>query len=261
MKYVAKVVTVLQRGIHTRGLPSGPMTEISLAVRVEIELDGAESDPCMMYRYADDEDFSGDTWHQSLADAFAQAEFEYGLQPSDFLPVSNHKSGRCSNGRKVSQTDMQTSIGLSRLALLTALLVSAARAHCDQLPYRWHDSCNPARTVLLQVSVDHHVVVSRTLPLCRSADTRNEPVTLSFVAPKELLWTGYKDQPDRTLKGQEVKCDFWTAGGEPDGIILGLTFDSGGKLVMNALHGVLVDREQVSHVGRDIEVRTTPVTR
>jgi hypothetical protein len=103
--------------------------------------------------------------------------------------------------------------------------------------------------------------VSRTLRLCRSADTKDEPVTLSFVAPKDLLWTGYKDQPDLTLKGQEVKFDIWNAGAEPDGIMLGLTFDSGGKLVMNTLHAVLVDREQVSHVGRDIEVRTTPVTR
>jgi hypothetical protein len=74
LKYVAKVARVLQHGIHIRALPGGPMTEMPLAARVEIELDGAECDPCMIYRYADDKAFAGDTWHESLADAGAQIE-------------------------------------------------------------------------------------------------------------------------------------------------------------------------------------------
>ena len=88
MKYVANVAAVLQRGIHLQGLPGDPQNEMPPAARIEIELDGAEAGPCMMYRYASDEAFAGDTWHQSLEEAFHQAEFEYGLQPSDFMAIN-----------------------------------------------------------------------------------------------------------------------------------------------------------------------------
>jgi hypothetical protein len=52
--------------------------------RVEIELDGAEAQPCMMYRYTNDDEFCGDTWHETFAAALEQAEFEYGLTRGDF---------------------------------------------------------------------------------------------------------------------------------------------------------------------------------
>jgi hypothetical protein len=91
MKYVAKVARVLQPGIHRIGAPGGPVTLMQPATRVEIELDGAKNDPCMMYRYAEDDAFAGDTWHQSLANAFEQATLEYGLQASDFSPVNDDK--------------------------------------------------------------------------------------------------------------------------------------------------------------------------
>jgi hypothetical protein len=41
----------------------------------------------MMYRYTHDGQFCGDTWHETLAAAFEQAEFEYGLTPGDFQLV------------------------------------------------------------------------------------------------------------------------------------------------------------------------------
>ena len=31
----------------------------------------------MMFRYAADGTFAGDTWHESIADAYEQAEYEY----------------------------------------------------------------------------------------------------------------------------------------------------------------------------------------
>jgi len=55
-----------------------------LPSRVEIWLKGEFNKPCMMYRFTDSNDFCGDTWHESLDAAFRQADFEYGLSPSDF---------------------------------------------------------------------------------------------------------------------------------------------------------------------------------
>ena len=91
MRYVATVTRVLRQGIHTRGaIVHGELKTVGampLAERVEIELDGTEMQPCMMYRYTNDGQFCGDTWHETLAAAFQQAEFEYGLTRSDFQLV------------------------------------------------------------------------------------------------------------------------------------------------------------------------------
>lgn len=57
------------------------------AHRVEIELDGFEAEPCMMYRYTADGQFCGDTWHESFEQALAQAKYEYGLDRCDFSPA------------------------------------------------------------------------------------------------------------------------------------------------------------------------------
>jgi len=36
-----------------------------------------QGDSAMMFRYAADGTFAGDTWHESIADAYEQAEYEY----------------------------------------------------------------------------------------------------------------------------------------------------------------------------------------
>lgn len=55
--------------------------------RVEIRVEGERTEPCMMYRWSKAGDYCGDTWHQTLDDAFQQANYEYGLTESDFLEV------------------------------------------------------------------------------------------------------------------------------------------------------------------------------
>ena len=88
MTYIARVRKVLRQNIHTVGaIVDGEIKTVSsmpLPDRIEIELDGSENQPCMMYRYTNNGQFCGDTWHETLAAAFQQAEFEYGLTRNDF---------------------------------------------------------------------------------------------------------------------------------------------------------------------------------
>lgn len=87
-KYVARVSEVLRSGIHRAATVEGgaavPLADLPLPNRIEIELEGGREDPCMMYRYTDADAFCGDTWHENLQTAFAQAEFECGLVEADF---------------------------------------------------------------------------------------------------------------------------------------------------------------------------------
>jgi hypothetical protein len=91
MRYVARVTQVLQSGIHKLATVEngevGASSDLPLPNRIEIELDGSESEPCMMYRYAHNDTFCGDTWHETFASALEQARFEYGLERDDLQPV------------------------------------------------------------------------------------------------------------------------------------------------------------------------------
>jgi hypothetical protein len=88
VKYTAHVAQVLKTGIHVVGAVTDGevhvLSQMPLADRVEIVLDGTPDGPAMMYRYTTAGEFCGDTWHQRLQHAFEQAEYEYGLQPEDF---------------------------------------------------------------------------------------------------------------------------------------------------------------------------------
>lgn len=88
MKYTARVTKILKTSIHVIGAivddEVREVAEMALPDYIEIELEGEPDYPCMMYRYTDSGEFCGDTWHENLADALRQAEYEYGLSKSDF---------------------------------------------------------------------------------------------------------------------------------------------------------------------------------
>jgi hypothetical protein len=91
MKYMARVERVLQPGIHkiavSRGAGPPSMEDLPWPDRVEIEPEGGPDEPCRMYRYTQQDEPCGDTWHENLGAAFAQAAYEYGLSPREFVPL------------------------------------------------------------------------------------------------------------------------------------------------------------------------------
>jgi len=46
----------------------------------------------MIYRYAEDWQFSGDTWHENLAFALEQTEYEFGLSSLQWRTISEHEA-------------------------------------------------------------------------------------------------------------------------------------------------------------------------
>ena len=87
MKYVARVRTVLRNINKVGGLVEGEIRAVAdmpLPDRVEIIPEPADGS-FMLFRYTKDGEDCGDTWHETLQDAFDQAAFEYGLAQSDFL--------------------------------------------------------------------------------------------------------------------------------------------------------------------------------
>lgn len=93
MKYIAEVKQVLRSNIHRIGtFEGGKLRTVEFfpnAERVEIEIEGDEDSPCMMYRYTNGDEFCGDTWHETFQDALKEALLEYGLKREDFMKSEN----------------------------------------------------------------------------------------------------------------------------------------------------------------------------
>lgn len=93
MKYLARVKQVLRPDIHKIGAIEDDavkvVADMPLPDRVEIVMDGSDDDSCVMYRYTDDDEFCGDTWHETLQHAFEQAAFEYGLRAEEFKMIED----------------------------------------------------------------------------------------------------------------------------------------------------------------------------
>ena len=60
---------------------SGPVPTERMADAARLEIDEADG-AFYLIRLAANGDFAGDTWHETLEDAFGQAEFEYELDES-----------------------------------------------------------------------------------------------------------------------------------------------------------------------------------
>jgi hypothetical protein len=77
MKYVARVKKVIHPGIHKIGVIRDggvePVATMPSPSQVEIDLEGTPDQPCFLIRFNDAGDFAGDTWHENLEGAFAQA--------------------------------------------------------------------------------------------------------------------------------------------------------------------------------------------
>jgi hypothetical protein len=132
MKYVAQVSTVLHRVQKTATFADGrPQTATGLPDPDRIEIvPGDSAGTFMIYRYTDDGEFCGDTWHESLGDAFHQAEYEYGLRESDFQlsesgPVAAHQAAGTHEGRedRGSPTRMKRPVTPEEAAVIQWLLV------------------------------------------------------------------------------------------------------------------------------------------
>ena len=88
MKYVARVADVLHSINKIGTIVEGELRVVSdMPVPDRVEIVPEANGSFFLYRYTRSGDFCGDTMHETLQDAFSQAEYEYGLREANFLKV------------------------------------------------------------------------------------------------------------------------------------------------------------------------------
>ena len=63
----------------------------------------------------------------------------------------------------------------------------------------------------------------------------------------------------RTRSTDSIEEDIWEAGGEPDALILGISFDTGKQILLNTLHIARLDKQMSSELDNGLFITTYPV--
>ena len=120
----------------------------------------------------------------------------------------------------------------------------------------------------LEVRLDGRLVYHSSFPMCREdaagfTQEKQRDLVFTFRAPREIVWTGYKENDDRTNATQEIKTQIWEAGGEVWGLLLGAYFTTvdktGDVSLMNTIIFVEARKRYETQITRGLSVTTYPL--
>ena len=119
----------------------------------------------------------------------------------------------------------------------------------------WYQDCPAPKTLALVVRRRGVTLYRTTVPICQIPRTD---------APSKTLWFFFKagsaEQAEfRTALHQSIEANIWLAGSDPDGMMLGVSFTSSKRIVLNTLHLALPDRPSNTPLGAGIALRTYPL--
>jgi hypothetical protein len=152
-----------------------------------------------------------------------------------------------------------------RLGLFT-LVVGGAIASADQMAlstpgdvaWQWYDGCSPQQQVRVRVSLEGKAVFSGTFPACqmRRGDIRDESPqkVLEFTfRPKATIFGAEFD----SLGSPQVEGNIWRAGGDADALLLGVSFSTPERILLNSVHVARAQESSRLALARGLTIETS----
>jgi len=147
----------------------------------------------------------------------------------------------------------------SAIAFLCLLGGYSTGANADPDTWRWFGDCPAAQALAIRVALDRKTLFHKVVPICRTATRDNKSFTFVFTAPRPITWSGYRDDDLWTAKAERIEGDIWLAGGEADGLLLGISFSTKTTIVMNTVHRAKPTEQTGSEIEKGLVITTQPV--
>lgn len=128
--------------------------------------------------------------------------------------------------------------------------------------WHWFGGCAGTDSLVLEFHVDGKTVYSATFSVCqmRRADIRPEPqqrvLTFHFDAAPHRFGSQY-----RALEPEPITGNVWEAGRRQTAVVLGVSFATAERVLLNTRHAARPDRPARSEWIRGLELITRPVRR
>lgn len=123
----------------------------------------------------------------------------------------------------------------------------------------WFGACKGGKTMGVELSVDGKTVYQSTFRACRMqrSDARNgsRGKTEIFRFPGGHTFQNTYG----TTKREQVECNIWQAGADPDDMLLGVSFVAHNQVLLNTVHIVRPGRRTQSKLDPDVVIKTYPI--
>lgn len=120
--------------------------------------------------------------------------------------------------------------------------------------WAWSNRCDGNHKLGVTVRLARKVLYRGVLPICRgSRDAENGRVEFHF-AGGHLFQGEHRTRPTDSIEG-----DIWQAGGEPDALILGISFATRNQTLLNTVHIGRPQRRTSSVLDKGLFITTYPV--
>lgn len=152
---------------------------------------------------------------------------------------------------------------VGRYTLLFLALLAATSAVAQQTPPRpethdvvwiWSKRCNGDHKLGVTIRHDRKVLYIGTLKICRGGRDE-EDGRAEFYFPGGHTFQGEY----RTGSTDRIEGDIWEAGGDPDDLILGISFCTGKQILLNTLHIARPGMQTSSELDTGLFITTYPV--
>jgi hypothetical protein len=123
-----------------------------------------------------------------------------------------------------------------------------------EVVWTWSKGCDGDHKLDVTVRIDRKVLYHGVLPICHgSRDAEDGRVEFHFSGGRTF------QGKYRTRTTDSIEGDIWQAGGEPDALILGISFDTGKQILLNTLHIANPGKQTSSQLDKDLFITTYPV--
>ena len=133
----------------------------------------------------------------------------------------------------------------------------------------WFTACAQPERIVLELALDGRVLGRRTFAACHVApDTVADSIqyhtdlTITFRAPRLLVWKGYRTDADTTLPGIQFDVDIWEVDPGPwtgpPGITFGVTADGPDLRYMNTFHTAIFGETDSTDLAEGLTLVTRP---
>ena len=123
--------------------------------------------------------------------------------------------------------------------------------------WHWCESSAGVKSLGLEVLLDGKAVYRSRFPVCRN----NGPTPMAEERKFIFHFKGghvFQGQY-RTLPTQTIEATVWQAGAEQDALLLGVSFVSSNRVLLNTVHVAKPDSTSVSPLDRGIVMKTFPL--
>ena len=158
--------------------------------------------------------------------------------------------------RQLTTTNMKNMLLLATM-FLTATAVAqqpTSRPRTPEVVWTWSKHCRENHKLGVTVRLDRKVLYRGVLAICRGSRAAEDGQVEFHFAGGHVFQGEY-----RTHSTDSIEGNIWQAGGEPDALILGISFDTKNQALLNTLHIARPNRQTSSELDKGLFITTYPV--